>query len=455
MAKRSYSPWDGLPPDAATEKLCLGAALLSPESANLLITAVNEDAWGLEPHRRIFAAIKELIADGVAVDRITVADRLSTKGQLESVGGLAAIVTLDTGLPDIVNLEDYIKILKTKAALRQIQLLSQETFLRAGRGDSNPDEIITSLSSGMDRIANSDNQLPRPQLLKTYIETFEGGISKLLDPSLMDTGIPTGLTRLDELTGGFHESEIFIIGARVGHGKTSIALNIAKAVAKTGKHVVFFSLEMPKRRIFERLICEQSEIGKSRWRRGGLDREDRRKIQEAMSVVSELKISVDDTSGLTAAELAMRVKTIHQKDPVALVCIDFFQLMRSMVRGNENERLTEIANNIQVLAKDTGIPILLLSQLNREVEKRTNRGKKDPRPQLSDLRGSGTLEQIANVVALLYREYLSDPAREDLRERAEFIVPKNRDGETGSFQARFRGWCFRFEDLPKSFENNA
>lgn len=450
MSTASEVLWGrGLPSAVDIERMLLGAIMTQPVVASSLLSRLSPSDFTLESHRRLFAIMGELSQSGVRISRLILADKLFITNQLEAVGGLSFLVDLDKDVPGFEDYSEYVETVKEKSRLRQIIFGSQAAIDRALLNKENSRDIIASMGATLSTVLD-DGVDDKPQLLKEYIDTYPGGIGALLDPSLSDAGIPSGLASLDELTGGFHQAEIVIVGARPSQGKTSLLTTVAENVASTGKHVVIFSMEMPKRRLFERMISGRARIGLGRFRRGDLNPEDRKKIQFAMADVYNMRLSIDDTTGLTVADLGMRLKAIHEKNPVALCCVDFVQLMRPRsYRGSRDEQVSGICQDLQALAKQTGIPLFLASQLSRESDKRMVRGKKEYRPQLSDLRESGSWEQIANVVIMIYREYMQDVTRGDLKDKAELCVVKNRDGELGNLTVRFQGWLFKFDDAPR------
>lgn len=440
----------GLPSSPDCERYCLSAIMLGKDPAERALRSLTPEDFSLEKHRRIFLAMKGLVETGVEIDRQILAEKLLLLNQLESVGGLTMLVSLDEGMPEVANVQGYIDIVKEKSSLRRLISLTNEAQQQALLQNRSSAEILSGLS---ERIAaeSTEKREDRPQVIADYVDTFPGGVGRLLDPSMGDPGIPTGFERVDRLTGGFHAGEIWIIGARPRVGKTCVAVNILKSITeKQDKHCVFFSLEMPKRGIVNRLLCEEAMISMARFRSGNLDQEDRRRLQLALDKIYRLKMHIDSLPTRRMYDLRMRLKALSDKYAIALVAIDYFQLLQSRSHGNENERLTEIANDIQQLSSNTGIPFLVLSQLSREPEKRTSRGKPDARPRLGDLRGTGSAEQIGNVIGLLHREELYDKTRPELRGKAELNLEKVRDGESAVVPLKFTGWRFRFEDAEES-----
>jgi replicative DNA helicase len=432
----------GVPSNIEAESHCLGSAISYPETIADVLSGLSPEDFSVEANRRIYLSIKQLYEAGLAIDVVLLCNRLFLNGWLESVGGVTKVSDL-TDIPKIVNLADWIGVVKEKSRLRRL--------MRIGQGIV--DGVIVSSGTSAEIISGAVKQLSDEvfdskagaQSIKEFVD--EVGPTVILDPSIIDAGLPSGFTRLDEFTGGFHAGEIHIVGARPRLGKSVYLANICRYVAEQGKHVLFFSLEMRKKQVIERMLCGDSSVGIQRLRAGYASAEERDKLRRSMESIYDLPFSIDDTSGLRVSELGMRLRAIHQKKPVSLCAIDFLQLLRSTSRGNENEQTSQVCNDLQQLAKSTGIPLLIASQLNRESEYRKTKGE-SRKPQLSQLRNSGAVEQIANVVVLLHREWLLEQKDISLRDKAEFILAKNRDGEEATIDMGFMGWKFRFENLP-------
>lgn len=449
MPRKSVDPLStGLPASPDCEKYCLASIMRGQEAGKRVLEAVAPEDFALDIHKKLFLAMKGMLESGAALDRVTLAERLFLDNSLESVGGLSKLLSLEEGMPEMANIDGYIAIVKEKAALRRLIFLAKEAQDQALLQDRPSAEILSGLSAKL-AAESTEKREDRPQILSDYIETFPGGIERLLDPSKGDPGIPTGFERIDEITSGFHAGEIWFVAARPRIGKTSLAVNVMRKVAELDKHVLFFTLEMPKRNILNRMLCEEASIAMSRFRRGDLDKEDRRRLQMALDKISGLKIHMDQLPGRKVSGIRMRLRALMDKFPISLVCLDYVQLLyANRNHGNENERYTEIATDLQELCVSTGVPFLLLSQLTRETERRMVKGKVDARPRLSDMRGSGSWEQIGNVIGLLHREELYDKGRSELRGKAELNLEKVRDGESAVVPLKFIGWRFRFEDAP-------
>lgn len=390
QATSSATPSGGLPCNEEAEKYVLGAIVVDSAKFPVVAQILEEEDFFSASHRQIFAAMTALNQRDESIDRITLANELTSREQLTDIG-LGYLVALDEGLPVNMLPASYANIVKEKSRLRQLLSATRTAYKSALQPDAISGEVVKSAQEALLKI--SDTLDTRGQLVGEYIEKFPGGLNVMLDAKKWAPGIKTGLTEFDEWTDGFHPAEIFLIGARPGVGKSSIGLNIAHNIANEGGFVVVFSLEMSKKVCVDRLICEDARVAFNRFRSGNIDQEERERLQLSASRISKLPIFIDDGSALTVTEIGMRLQALMRDRPVALCVIDYVQLLRLSKgqRGNnENETFTLIANDLQDLFKRTGVPGLLLSQLNRDAEKNA----KDKRPNLSHCRGclsNGTL----------------------------------------------------------------
>lgn len=430
----------GLPSSPEFEKLVLGAVLVKDSLCPQLIASISSEVFTTEPNRRIFNSISCLYNAGLRIDRNLIAEDLIAKGQLEGIG-LGYLVSLDENLPELPDLGSYIEVLLEKYRLRRAIYLGAKLQEMATDGRFRSSELLGELQDQLSAITRADG-LDKPETIASYVN--QRGPQRILSPQDRDPGVALGFAGIDQMIGGgLRESQILVIGARPSMGKTCVVTNIAEYISSNGLPVCVFSAEMPKSALINRMLVRRAGIGLNRFLRGDVGPEERVRLQEALASIYELPIYIDDTTGLTASDISSRVKAL--KDKPALVAIDYFQLLRSTSRGNGDERYTQIANDLQILAKETGIPLVILSQLSRDSSRRVA-GKKDYRPQLEDFRGSGTIEQIANIGAFLFREELYEKDRNELKGLAEFIIRKNRDGQIGTAMLKFTGWRFEFTD---------
>ncbi len=442
----------GLPANEDAERFVLGSVLLNQDTYFQVAGAVEPEDFSLESHRRIFARMKDLYDRGEKIDRVTLANELMKQGQIESVGGFSYLVSLDEGLPELSNLDSYIRIVKDKATLRKLIFSAQKLIDRCFIGEEEPDEILASAEESLLKLgeARAGERLESPA---TVISNFPGGVNAFLDPSQRVSGLSTGFAKFDEMTGGLHGGELLILAARPSMGKTALALNVAQHVAthpQMRKPVAVFSLEMSSASLLTRLLCSAARVDQHKFRAGYLNADERRKLQVALADLTESPLFLDDTAGVNLMDIHSKLRRMQAEHGLSLVVIDYLQLMSSRGRSeNRNQEVSAISRGLKLMAKDLNVPFLVLSQLSRAAETRIG----DHKPQLSDLRDSGSIEQDADLVAFIFREEVYKRDREDLRGLADLIIAKQRNGPIGNVPLRFLGQFTRFEnraeDLPE------
>ena len=442
----------GLPANVDAERFVLGSILLNQDNYFQVAGAVEPEDFSLEKHRRIFARMKDLYERGEKIDRVTLANELMKQGQIESVDGFAYLVSLDEGLPALSNLDSYVRIVKDKATLRKLIFSAQKVIDRCFIGEEEPDEILAGAEESLLKLgeARSGERLESPA---TVIGKFPGGVNAFLDPSQRVSGLSTGFAKFDEMTGGLHGGELLILAARPSMGKTALALNIAQHVAthpQMRKPVAVFSLEMSSASLLTRLLCSAARVDQHKFRAGYLNVDERRKLQVALADLTESPLFLDDTAGVNLMDIHSKLRRMQAEHGLSLVVIDYLQLMSNRGRSeNRNQEVSAISRGLKMMAKDLNVPFLVLSQLSRASETRIG----DHKPQLSDLRDSGSIEQDADLVAFIFREEVYKRDREDLRGLADLIVAKQRNGPIGNVPLRFLGQFTRFEnraeDLPE------
>src|SRR6202140_3114887 len=436
MATTDLAFEKGLPANADAERFVLGSVLLNQDVYFQVAGAIEPEDFSLEKHRRIFSRMKDLYARGEKIDRLTIANELMKQGQLESVDGFSYLVSLDEGLPQIANLDSYIRIVKDKATLRKLIFSAQKVIDRCLIGEDEPDEILAGAEESLLKLgeARSGERLESPS---TIIEKFPGGVNAFLDPSQRVRGLSTGFTKFDKMTGGLHGG----------------ALNIAYHVATfpgIRKPVAVFSLEMSSASLLTRLLCAAARIDQHKFRADFLNADERRKLQVALAELTESPLYLDDTAGVNLMDVKSKLRRMKAERGLSLVVIDYLQLMSSRTRTeNRNQEVSALSRGLKLMAKDLNVPFLVLSQLSRASETRPG----DHKPQLSDLRDSGSIEQDADLVAFIYREEIYKKDREDVKGLADLIVAKQRNGPIGTVPLRFLGQYTRFEnraeDLPE------
>ena len=435
----------GLPANLDAERFVLGSILLDDSYFIQTAGALDADDFSVEKHRRIFGRMAEIHERGERIDRVTVANELMTRGQLEACDGVSYLVSLDDGLPHTFNIESYIRIVKDKAILRQIIFAAQNLMNRCINADEEPSQILAGAEETLLKLGESQikSGLIGPAQI---IDEYQGGLNAFLDPSKRIKGISTGFSKLDEMTGGMHAGELLILAARPSMGKTALALNIAQHVAaKLDKTVAVFSLEMSKESLLTRMLCASARVDSQKFRAGFLNFEERQRLQVAASQLVREPLFIDDTAGANLMDMHAKLRRLQaeRRQPLGLVVVDYLQLMSGRGRfENRNQEISTISRGFKLLSKELNVPMLVLSQLSRAPETRQG----DHRPQLSDLRESGSIEQDADLVAFIFREEVYKRDREDLRGLAELLVSKQRNGPVGKIDLVFLHHLTKFEN---------
>jgi replicative DNA helicase len=445
MAASDIALEKGLPSNIDAEKFVLGAILMDDSNFVQVAGWLDADDFSLEKHRRIFCRMHDLSERGERIDRVTVANELMKQNQLESIDGLSYLVSLDDGLPKIFALDSYVKIVKDKSVMRRIVFASQKLIDRCLLGQEEPDDILAGAEETLLKLGESRSTqtlLNTQQILANY----EGGINVFLDPSKRIKGTSTGFYKFDEMTAGMHEGELIILAARPAMGKTALALNIAHHVATNvanPKTVAVFSLEMSADSLLTRMMCAASLVDQQKFRAGYLNQDERRRLQMELGRLVQAPLYLDDTSGTNLMDVHAKLRRLKAEQGLGLVIIDYLQLMSSRGRSeNRNQEVSAISRGLKLMAKEMRVPFLVLSQLSRAPETRPG----DHRPQLSDLRESGSIEQDADLVMFIYREEVYNRDREDLKGQAKLIVAKQRNGPIGDVNLVFIHHATKFEN---------
>jgi len=443
MASAELALERGLPVNLDAERFVLGSILMDDALFVQVAGTLQPDDFSLEKHRRIFNRMAELQDRGEKIDRITLANELMKHNQLESCDGLTYLVSLDDGLPHISNLDSYARIVKDKATLRRIIFASQKLIDRCMMGEEEPEEI---LAGAEESLLNLSQYRGNAGLL-TPEEVIEeqGGVNTFLDPARRLKGLSTGYVKLDEMTGGLRGGDLIILAARPAMGKTALALNIAQHVAM-GRHkqtVAVFSLEMSKESLLIRLLCTAARVDGQRFRAGFLNAEERRRLQAAANQLVEAPLFLDDTAAANLMDMHAKLRRLKAEHGLGLVVLDYLQLMSGRGKSeNRNQEISALTRGLKMLAKELNVPMMVLSQLSRAPEVRQG----DRRPQLSDLRDSGSIEQDADTVLFIFREEIYKPEREDLKGLAELLIAKQRNGPTGLMNLVFLKQFTKFEN---------
>ena len=432
-----------LPPQSLeAEVSVLGGILLENEALSRVLEVIREGDFYRESHRKIFSAILELFERSEPADLITLSEVLKKRAAFEEVGGIEYLNSLVNSVPTAANISYYAKIIKEKSILRKLINRATE-IVSQGYGDAgNVDDFLDRAEHSIFEISE-DRVRPSFYPIKDIIKASFKTIEKLYEKHQLITGVPTGFTRLDELTSGLQPSELIIIAGRPSMGKTAFALNIAQhAAIEAHVPAAVFSLEMGKEQLALRMLCSEAKVDAHRLRGGFLSESDWPKLTRAAGNLSEAPIFIDDTPGLTALEMRAKSRRLRAERNLGLIIVDYLQLMRGRADSDTREQeISDISRSLKALAKELNVPVVALSQLNRRVEERG-----DKHPQLADLRESGAIEQDADVIIFLYREEVYNKS-EDKKGKAEIIIGKQRNGPTDKFELAFLDKYTCFENL--------
>ncbi|HTJ30106.1 MAG TPA: replicative DNA helicase, partial [Acidobacteriaceae bacterium] len=403
-------------------------------------------------HRRIYMRMQELGNEGRAVDLVTLANELSKYKEVEAVGGVAYLASLTEGLPRRPVIEEYIRIVKDKSLLRQLMLICSAAIARAADQSETALEVLNSAESGLLAVGEKGINKGLASLEEIVAGSF-GSIDNLYSQAREVTGLATHFTEFDKMTSGLQKSDLVIIAARPSMGKTAWAINIAQNAAVRGHAVVaVFSLEMSKEALLRRMLAAEAMVDQRKLQTGFLGRDDQGKLGNALERLVESKVFIDDTPGITLAEMRAKTRRLKQTNggQLDLILVDYLQLMTmSSLGGKKIESRTQevsaISRGLKALAKEMEVPVIALSQLSRASEKRGD----DKRPMLSDLRESGSIEQDADVVAFIHREsyYNRDKEEDPDKNKAEIIIAKQRNGPTGTVELAFLSSFTLFANL--------
>ncbi|MBN1653786.1 MAG: replicative DNA helicase [Deltaproteobacteria bacterium] len=439
------------PNDLAAERAVLGGILLDNDALNVVIEILRPEDFYSDANRLIFNTMVEIAKNGVPVDIVTLRAQLATAGKLQSVGGDDYLLLLTNTIPTVANIEAHSKIIFEKSVIRRLIVSCHEIAAR-GYGDYGlMEEFLDGAERSVFEVSKQRIRHPYEHVSAVVTRTFEQ-VTAAAERKEHVTGLPTGFKRLDSMTAGMHAGDLIIVAGRPSMGKTAFALNVSVNACSKDKHspVVVFSLEMPKEQLASRMLCSEAQVDAARLRTGRLFKEDWPKLAEAAGTISDLPIWIDDTPGLTLMELRAKARRLRAEKGLALIVIDYLQLMRSGSRNESREQeISEISRSLKGLAKELELPVLALSQLNRGVE---TRGTKDKRPQLSDLRESGAIEQDADTILFIYRDEVYNSETQDMG-IAEIIVGKQRQGPTGTVRCRFSREFTRFDNLEERVDS--
>ena len=440
-----------LPQNLDAERSVLGAILLDNDAFHPAIEILEAADFSLDSHRRIFTRMVALSEKRQPIDLITLSEELERAGELEGAGGSAYLASLSDGLPSSTNVEHYARIVKEKALLRNLIHTSDNIINQAMEADEQADLVLDRAEEAIFSLAEKrirEGLLP----IKTIVQQTIPRLDEYFERRQHITGLATGFADFDNLTSGLQPAELIILAARPGIGKTALALNIAQYVAMTErKAAAIFSLEMAREALLFRLLCAEARVDSHRFRSGYLSKDEQGKIVAASARLRDAPLFIDDTAALTVLEMRAKCRRLQAEHNLALVVVDYMQLMSGRGRfENRTQEISSISRGLKALAKELRVPVISISQLSRAPEQRGG----DHRPQLSDLRESGSIEQDADLVGFIFRpEVYKDPDNvpEEDRGRAELIIAKQRNGPTGKVNLAFLREYTRFETIARTF----
>ena len=432
-----------LPHNFLAEKIILSSLLINLDAIEIVLRSVKIETFYFKNHQELYRAIVEMYKKKIPIDIITLNSFLQDQGMLEKVGGTKVLIELTNYIPNLVYLEEYISLINDKFLRRSLIKVGYKIINSAYVTNLPLETILNGLEL---EIFNLTNEI-KTQKIYTNAELLSNVFSELkqksLNPSL--SGLISGFYELDSFTQGFQKSDLIIIAGRPSMGKTALALNIGLNVIKnSGLPVLFFSLEMSKEQLIYRLITTETSISNMRLKTGNLYKEDWLKLNGIIKNFSSLPFFIDDTPDPTIQDIKMKIKkVIFEQNQLGLVIIDYLQLMQNSKFKTENrsQELSQITRSLKNLAREFQVPIIALSQLSRSVENRTNK-----RPILSDLRESGSIEQDADVVLMLYRESYYSSNSSHNNNNVQLIIAKQRNGPTGTVNLQFDPTLMRFFD---------
>ncbi|UCE42448.1 MAG: replicative DNA helicase [Candidatus Aminicenantes bacterium] len=438
------------PHSPEAEKTVLGGILVNNKNLNVVLSIIAIEDFYKEGNRKILEKIAQLVDRGLPVDVLSLSEELKKAGDLDEIGGASYLSSLMDGVPKSLNVEYYAQIIKEKALLRRLILSSAKIISSSYEQREDADQLLDEAQASIIEVAEQRIKpgfVPVGALTTPALDVIES----LRDRQDAVTGIPTGFRDLDSLTSGYHNSEFIVVAGRPSMGKTALCLNTSLYIGlRTDFSVGFFSLEMAKEQIAIRLMCAEAQLDIKKVRTGFIGEREFERLKLSAEELSKAKVFIDETPALTVVEMKAKARRLKMEHNLDLVFIDYMQLMRPGSRfENRTQEISYISRSLKELAKELQIPVVGISQLSRAPEK----GRREPIPQLSDLRESGAIEQDADVVIFVYRPEFYRPEDENLRGIAKINVAKQRNGPTGMVNLAFIREYARFADMEfQSFE---
>ena len=435
----------GVPQNLDAERSVLGALLLHPDAV-VDVTFLKPDDFYLPKHQQIFTSILAAYNTRSATDPIVVGEELSRQGRLEEVGGHEHLMDLMESVITAAGVVYHAEIVREKAIARRLLETCLDVARRAYDNESEAKELLDEAERKIFEISGMDKSGDAVSIADVLQLTFEK-IDRLREREGRLTGHATDYYDFDDMTGGLQPGELVIIAARPSMGKTTFALNLTERVSNHGKGIAFFSLEMSNQQVIQNMLCCRSQIDGSAMRKGRITDQQYKRLQEEAAKLYETPIFIDDTPGISITQLRAKARRLKQKHGIDMIVVDYLQLMTGGGRfESRQQEISAISRGLKSVARELSVPVLALSQLNRDVENRD-----DHRPRMSDLRESGAIEQDADVILLLHRDDYFNPTEEN-RGLAQVIIAKQRNGPTGEVALRFFREYMRFENYTRRAE---
>ncbi|MBF0491422.1 MAG: replicative DNA helicase [Deltaproteobacteria bacterium] len=442
MHPSNSDPYKTPPHNHEAEQSVLAGILIDPDALGKVLEFIIPDDFYRESHRKIFHAMVTLFEKGEPTDLLVVANELKRSGALEEIGGYTYLSSLVDLLPSSANIVSYARIIKEKAVLRGLIHAATEIISQGYDSIDNIDSFLDNAEQIIFRVSEKRSHQSFYPVKDIVKQSFKD-IESLHEKKGLLTGTPTGFRDLDRLTCGLQSSDLIIVAGRPSMGKTALALNMVEnASCDHGVCTAVFSLEMSKEQLVQRMLCGLGKVDGSKLRGGFLNHDDWTRLTKAADKLSRAPMFIDDTPALSILEMRAKARRLKKENNLGLIVVDYLQLMRAAQHSDSREReISEISRSLKALAKELSVPVIALSQLNRSVENRADR-----RPQLSDLRESGAIEQDADVIAFIYRDEVYNKNSVD-KGVAEIIIGKQRNGPIGMVRLAFLSHYTRFENL--------
>ncbi|MCE5172464.1 replicative DNA helicase [Paenibacillus profundus] len=425
---------DRVPPqNVEAEQAVIGAILLQSEALITSMERVQSEDFYNPSHQMIYEAMIELGEDNQPIDLVTLTAKLQGKQQLEDIGGVSYLTKLANAVPTAANVDYYAQIIEEKSMMRRLIRTATQIVSEGYTGGDDVSGLLSDAERRILEISNRRSSSGFIAIKDVLMDVYER-VEQLNLQQGITTGIPSGFPDLDKMTSGFQRNDLIIVAARPSVGKTAFALNIAQNVGVRAKETVaIFSLEMSAAQLVQRMVCAESNVDAGRLRTGQLEDDDWEKLTMSIGALSEAEIYIDDTPGITVADIRAKCRRLKKERGLGMILIDYLQLIhgRGKAGDNRQQEVSEISRTLKMIARELEVPVIALSQLSRGVEQR-----QDKRPMMSDLRESGSIEQDADIVAFLYRDdyYNQDTEKKNI---IEIIIAKQRNGPVGTVELVF------------------